>query len=91
MSFDSVRHQRDWLALHRAIDNAPLAVPCTNLPEAYYISDMADLHLQNLAKAACKTCPVRDECLSYALKWEEYGVWGGLSPNERRKIRFKVA
>ena len=36
------------------------------------------------AKAICNGCPVRAECLDYAIIGrEEYGVWGGLSPQER--------
>lgn len=40
------------------------------------------------AKAICATCPVRRECLRYALKApEEFGVWGGLDEVERAGIR----
>lgn len=39
------------------------------------------------AKAVCRSCPVRFECLAYALKHRvEHGVWGGLTDRERRKI-----
>lgn len=33
-------------------------------------------------------CPVRDGCLAWALDHDErFGVWGGLSERERRRIR----
>jgi hypothetical protein len=36
------------------------------------------------AKRVCEPCPVRDECLEYALdNREPFGVWGGLSTRER--------
>jgi WhiB family redox-sensing transcriptional regulator len=35
------------------------------------------------AKALCARCPVRRECLEYGLK-DEYGIWGGSRPIERR-------
>jgi len=39
------------------------------------------------AKAVCAGCPVRKECLSYALRIHEpHGIWGGLSEVERRAI-----
>lgn len=40
------------------------------------------------AKAVCATCPVRQECLDYALSnGEYYGIWGGMSERERRSMR----
>lgn len=42
---------------------------------------------QNLAKRICRHCPVRTECLAYALDHEmEYGVWGGMTERERRSL-----
>jgi WhiB family redox-sensing transcriptional regulator len=36
----------------------------------------------------CGHCPVRDDCLAYALNGDEqYGVWGGLTAEERRALR----
>ena len=40
------------------------------------------------AKKLCKICPVKDECLEYALERDEsWGVWGGTSEKERRKLK----
>jgi WhiB family transcriptional regulator, redox-sensing transcriptional regulator len=40
------------------------------------------------AKAVCAECIVRDECLEFALdQGERFGVWGGTSERERRKLR----
>jgi WhiB family redox-sensing transcriptional regulator len=40
------------------------------------------------AKAVCAACPVRTECLSYALgRPEKYGTWGGLNEDERSSER----
>jgi len=40
------------------------------------------------AKRVCLACPVKAECLQYALdNDEQFGVWGGLSSAERRKLR----
>jgi WhiB family redox-sensing transcriptional regulator len=36
------------------------------------------------AKDVCSRCPVRAECLAFALaNGEEFGVWGGMDPDER--------
>ena len=40
------------------------------------------------AKRICTTCDVRDQCLEYALQNDErFGIWGGLSERERRRLR----
>ncbi|WP_020580166.1 WhiB family transcriptional regulator [Actinopolymorpha alba] len=40
------------------------------------------------AKAICRRCPVRRDCLSDALnRDDEYGIWGGLTPRERRNLK----
>jgi WhiB family redox-sensing transcriptional regulator len=39
------------------------------------------------AKRICAQCPVRRDCLAYALRvHEELGIWGGLDPAERRAL-----
>lgn len=43
------------------------------------------------AATICRGCPVRDDCLAWALEFEEhvprrYGVFGGLGPNEREAL-----
>lgn len=44
------------------------------------------------AKAVCAGCPVRPDCLRYALvAGPVQGVWGGLSENERRLLRQREA
>ncbi len=40
------------------------------------------------AKRICGDCAVKDECLEYALdNRERFGVWGGTSERERRRLR----
>src|ERR1700712_234968 len=40
------------------------------------------------AKRICSSCEVRSDCLEYALQNDErFGIWGGLSERERRKLR----
>jgi WhiB family redox-sensing transcriptional regulator len=40
------------------------------------------------AKKICTGCEVRAECLEFALANDErFGIWGGLSERERRRLR----
>jgi WhiB family redox-sensing transcriptional regulator len=40
------------------------------------------------AKKVCVSCEVRAECLEYALAHDErFGIWGGLSERERRRLK----
>jgi WhiB family transcriptional regulator, redox-sensing transcriptional regulator len=40
------------------------------------------------AKRICQGCEVRDACLDYALAHDErFGIWGGLSERERRRLK----
>lgn len=39
-----------------------------------------------LAKETCQGCPVRVECLEFGIN-EEFGVFGGLAPVERKALR----
>lgn len=43
------------------------------------------------AKRVCVSCEVRSECLEYALANDErFGIWGGLSERERRKLKRRA-
>lgn len=54
-------------------------------PEAWYVEGGGDTRP---AKRICARCPVRTECLDWALAHDErYGVWGGMGPRERARIR----
>lgn len=46
------------------------------------------------AQAMCDACPVGGECLSEALRSDEYGVWGGTTRRQRehmKKARWRIA
>jgi WhiB family transcriptional regulator, redox-sensing transcriptional regulator len=40
------------------------------------------------AKEVCRGCVAREDCLEYALdNGEKFGIWGGMSERERRRLR----
>lgn len=43
------------------------------------------------AKRICAGCEVKAQCLEYALANDErFGIWGGLSERERRKLKKRA-
>ena len=43
------------------------------------------------AKKVCLSCEVRVECLEFALAQDErFGIWGGLSERERRRLKKRA-
>lgn len=59
-------------------------------PELWFpVGDAGPALLQvEQAKAVCRTCPVIDACLIWAMRNRiEHGVWGGMSEQERRPVK----
>jgi WhiB family redox-sensing transcriptional regulator len=78
---------RDWLELNEAIDEAG-QVACANFPEIYFSSTGENITYEyRLAKRMCNECPIRTQCLSYAIKWDVSGIWGGMSERERNQAK----
>ncbi len=79
MAEDDWRHH----AACRGVD-PELFFPIGNTgPSALQIED---------AKAVCRRCDVVDQCLEWAVdNGIPYGVWGGMSEDERRALRGKAA
>lgn len=67
---------------------------CTGMTETHGAAEVSAIFFPERgaslrrAKAICAECPVRERCLEHALTQpEKYGVWGGLSEQERRVMR----
>lgn len=55
----------------------------TTDPEVFF-PDPSDLRGIATARSYCKRCPVSAECLQASLDLDaRYGIWGGLTPEER--------
>ena len=63
---------------------------CRDLdPELFFPLGTSDASLLQIdaAKRICRTCPVREPCMQWALNTGDAGVWGGTTEAERRKHR----
>jgi len=59
---------------------------CADTPKVSFFP--ANKRSVKSALALCDACVVKGECLKYALDNEIiYGIWGGTTENQRRKIR----
>jgi len=61
-------------------------------PEAFFPQEksgnkMASYYDEQGAKGLCSTCPYKIDCLIYALKHDELGIWGGTTDGQRKAIR----
>jgi len=58
-------------------------------PEMWFVEDDGTYRE---ARLICAACPVRSECLAWALETRtEHGLFGGLAPRERRQLRRRGA
>lgn len=61
---------------------------CQKLPEMFFPEDIDDPEKRQVAtkvaKRICKSCPMMEECFTYALETNQrFGIWGATSPDER--------
>jgi WhiB family redox-sensing transcriptional regulator len=78
---------RDWTPAPVGDESWRLDALCAETdPEAFFPEKGGSTRE---AKRVCVGCEVRAECLEYALANDErFGIWGGLSERERRRIRL---
>jgi len=92
-AFDSYERLREWQHLNDLIEERTAGqIPCRQAPDLYFpeLGDGMAASIAKMAKKACLDCAVVNECKIYALKHrEEYGIWGGTTPNDRKVIWSK--
>ncbi len=91
--FSDTRHRQELLKLHKLMDEAAESIPCQSSdPDAYYPESGAqgsvDQELARMAIEGCKSCPIQLDCALYAIEFEELGIWGGMTPAERKTVRL---
>jgi WhiB family redox-sensing transcriptional regulator len=69
---------RDWRA----------SAVCTGFSSELFFPDKGASGHALEAKIICRGCPVRAECLEWAMtNHEEFGIWGAMTREERRALR----
>ncbi len=78
-----------WNAITAAAEGWRLDALCAETdPEAFFPEKGGSTRE---AKRVCTGCDVRAECLEFALANDErFGIWGGLSERERRRLRRRA-
>lgn len=72
--------ETQWMALGNCAEQPP---------STFFPSDGVGVEV---ARKICAECPVKSECLEYALTNKiDHGVWGGTSERERRRIHKRRA
>ena len=69
--------------------NAACRGPHTSLffPPSHFERKDDKAARESRAKSICQGCPVRQDCLDFALRIREpHGIWGGLTEMERRSL-----
>jgi len=87
-------HERDHPAPPAPLDLDWQFAACSELEveesDPLFFAGQGQSRLANQARAICAVCEVQGECLEFALRnpeETEYGVWGGTTPGERRRLR----
>ena len=61
---------------------------CADRTDVDFFPSPDDIGAIASARAVCGSCPVRDDCLAFALETNQSdGIWGGYTPAERSKLR----
>ena len=79
LGLDALMDDADWrdAAACRGVDDS-----------LFFPSGGEDVATIAAAKQVCAECPVRSECLAFAVETNQTeGIWGGHTPAERRKFR----
>ena len=60
---------------------------CSSIGPQLFYADPSDANSGTIARKVCDSCPVVDECAEHGIKHERFGIWGGLTPQQRSAIR----
>ena len=83
LAFD--RESVPWMAKGNCTD--PSIDPDWFFPDSEHENNIE----QRMALDMCKTCPVKMNCLAYALNnWPVYGIWGGMRNKQLKDLARQI-
>jgi len=83
--FSELQLPRAWFDLQDAIDEHGTPACAQADPEAWFPEKGEKV---SQAKKICQACPIRNQCLEYALETNEvFGIWGGLTYKQRLRLK----
>lgn len=82
--------ERKYIELQEAIRDLEGGVGCAKDPHLFFPEDLVGSTydrrmVANEAKAICSVCPIKIQCLDYAVSAGMQGVWGGTTEQERKR------
>jgi len=77
------------------IDSEIVPLCANSDPETFFAKDYYDdlgkpfsvYENERFVKSICAECPLKIECLQFAIKTSQHGIWGGTTESERRDLR----
>ena len=95
METDRQRAFTEFNYAQSELEDRGKTLPCRENKEFFYPEDFYEVSIRQIAetvaKELCLDCPLAALCKSYAvLAQEDYGIWGGTNPRERREIRARL-
>jgi hypothetical protein len=55
-------------------------------PEAFFVETRGH-NYENTTQRICASCPVKNDCLKFAIKYRMQGYWGGTTEQQRRSLK----
>ena len=80
------------------LDSDEIPLCAQSDPEAFFPKDYFDetpngdprsssYENERMVKEICNNCPLKFECLLYAIQTGQHGIWGGTTERERKELR----
>ncbi|ALY09330.1 transcriptional regulator WhiB-like [Arthrobacter phage Jasmine] len=82
-----MRHKHSPTRDRRRVDWTPES-KCLEYPRLFTGDESKGR--MDIARPICKSCPVFDECLNYAIVNDMYGIWAGTTTNQRKDLPERV-